>query len=415
MKRTLKLLVVVLLVLVPAFAQEKIKDLKPTVVLISIDGFRYDYLDLHSPPNLSRLAEKGVRARWMIPSFPTKTFPNHYTVATGLYPQNHGITDNNMYDPEFDAEFGLGKREEVQNPRWWGGEPIWVTAEKQGRTAAAYFFPGTETKISGVQPTFWRQYDGEVANETRIDTVLTWFDLPASERPTMFTLYFSDVDDAGHRFSPDAEETVAAVLRVDEMIGRLVEGFKKRGIEGKVNLIIVSDHGMVTVPARNRIVLDEMFDVSKADRVIWVGEIVQIWPKEGEEDAIYDAIKPRLPSQAKIYRKSEIPARYKYSTNRRIAPLLVLPDAGWVLVNRARADKMDAERPADSVGGSHGYDNLAPEMRALFVANGPAFKRSYLADPFSNVEVYNLMCHILGLTPAPNDGYLDNVKDVLKK
>src|SRR5687768_8142001 len=174
------LLLVLAVTVVPA--QQPIKDLKPTVILISLDGFRYDYLDKYHPPTLTALAKNGVRAKWMIPSFPTKTFPNHYTVATGLYPQNHGIIENNIYD--FGTTFSLGKREEVQNSRWWLGEPIWVTAEKQGQRAGAFFFPGTETEIKGVRPTFWKQYEHELPNEQRVDTILSWLDLPLEERPT---------------------------------------------------------------------------------------------------------------------------------------------------------------------------------------------------------------------------------------
>ena len=225
----LAVFVFALLLASESFTQtKKITDLDPTVILISIDGFRYDYLEKYKPKTLRRLAKKGVRAKWMIPSFPTKTFPNHYTIATGLLPENHGITTNNMYDPEFDAVFSLGKREEVQNPRWWGGEPIWVTAEKQGQKAGAFFFPGTEAPIGGKHPTFWKTYDGKIPNEQRVDTVLSWLDLPKKERPTIYTLYFSDVDDAGHRFSPDAKETKEAVRNVDKMIKRLVKGLKKR-------------------------------------------------------------------------------------------------------------------------------------------------------------------------------------------
>src|SRR6266567_8518126 len=200
----------------PVFAQAKpIRDLQPTVILVSLDGFRYDYLHRYRPMNLNSLATGGVRARSMIPSFPSKTFPNHYTIATGLYPQNHGIVENNIYDPEFKSVFTLSKREEVQNGRWWLGEPIWVTAEKQGERAASFFFPGTETEIAGKRPTYWKTYDAKIPNEERVNTILSWLDLPRAERPTLLTLYFSDVDDAGHAFSPDSVETRDAVIRVD--------------------------------------------------------------------------------------------------------------------------------------------------------------------------------------------------------
>ena len=264
------------------FGQKPIKDLKPTVILISFDGFRYDYIDKYKPKTLNKLAKNGVRAKWMIPSFPTKTFPNHYTIATGLYPEHHGIIENNIYD--FDTVFSLGKREEVQNPRWWLGEPIWVTAEKQGQRAGAFFFPGTEAEIAGFRPTFWKNYDGKIPNETRVDTILSWLDLPVAERPTIYTLYFSDIDDAGHGFSPDSEETGKAVKEVDEDLKRLVDGLKKRKIYKKVNLIIVSDHGMAAVKPENSVILDELFDFEETERILWTGEIVQIFPKENKED-----------------------------------------------------------------------------------------------------------------------------------
>ena len=176
------------------FAQKPVKDLKPTVILISLDGFRYDYFDKYQPKTLNKLAKEGVKAKWMTPAFPSKTFPNHYTIVTGLYPAHHGIVENNVYD--FSEVFKMDKKKEVQNSRWWFGEPIWVTAEKQGQIAASYFFVGSEAQIEGVRPTFWRAYNGRVVPQMRVDKVLSWLDYPVEKRPTMITLYFSDVDDA---------------------------------------------------------------------------------------------------------------------------------------------------------------------------------------------------------------------------
>ena len=390
-----------------------ITDLDPTVILISIDGFRADYLKRYNPKNLNRLAKNGVRAKWMTPSFPTKTFPNHYTVATGLVPENHGIIANNMYDPEFDSVFKLSKREEVQNQRWWGGEPIWVTAEKQGQIAGAFFFPGTEAPIGGKHPTYWKTYDGGIPNEKRVDTILSWIDLPKKKRPTIFTLYFSDIDDAGHDYSPESKKTGKAVKRIDKIIGRLTSGLSKRGVLEAVNLIIVSDHGMAEVDQRNVVILDEMFDTSLAKQILWVSEITQIFPKEGKEDEIYNSIKSKLPPEARIYRKSEVPARFRYRNHRRIAPLLVLPKPGWRVASREYFERTKARDNLDAPKGSHGYDNEHPSMRALFIARGPAFKQGYVAKPFKNVEVYNLMCKILGLKPAENDGDFENVSEML--
>jgi predicted AlkP superfamily pyrophosphatase or phosphodiesterase len=396
---------VLLIVIASAWGPSKpINKLRPTVILISLDGFRYDYLDKYQPPNLISLAHDGVQARWMIPSFPTKTFPNHYTIATGLYPQNHGIVENNVFDKSFDATFTMSNREEVQNGRWWLGEPIWVTAEKQGQKAAPLFWPGSEAEIAGIRPTYWKPYDWKMTNEARVDAILSWLDLPPGERPTFLGLYFNDVDDAGHDFSPDAVETRDAVIKVDGDLGRLIDGLKARGLFAQVNLIIVSDHGMATQDPNNAVILDELFDTNLAERVFWAGEIVSIFPKPGSEDAIYAALKAKLPPQATVYRKAELPERLHYSNSSRIAPLLVLPVEGWTLTTRKRFDQMKARDWKNGLKGGHGYDNELASMRAIFIAHGAAFKKGSVIEPFENIQVYNVMTRILGLRPAPNDG-----------
>ncbi|MFY9557535.1 MAG: ectonucleotide pyrophosphatase/phosphodiesterase [Blastocatellia bacterium] len=381
-----------------------IKDLRPTVILISIDGFRYDYLEKHEPPTLRSLARDGVQAKWMIPSFPSKTFPNHYTLVTGLYPQNHGIVENNVFDKSFNAMFTMSKREEVQNGRWWLGEPIWVAAERQGQKTAPYFFPGSEAEIAGTRPTYWEPYDENVSNDKRVDTILSWLDLPLSERPTFLALYFSDVDDAGHDFSPESAETHDAVLKVDKDLSGLIDGLKARSIFEQVNLVIVSDHGMATQDPNNVVILDELFDTGLAEKVIWTSEIVSIFPGAGNEDAIYKRLKANLPPRVKVYRKAEMPARFHYSSSPRIAPLLVLPDEGWRLTTRLKFEEAKAKAGSRGLRGGHGYDNQLESMRAIFIAHGSAFKKGSVIEPFENVQVYNIMTRILGLTPAPNDG-----------
>lgn len=391
-------------------AQREIRDLKSTVILIAVDGFRYDYFEKHQPPVLNRIAKEGVRAKWLIPSFPTKTFPNHYTVATGLYPQNHGIVENNIWD--FGVVFGMSKREEVENSRWWLGEPIWVTAEKQGQAAAAMFFPGTEAEISGKRPTFWSPYEHDFPIEQRVDKVLTWLDLPAKERPTVYTLYFSDIDSAGHRYGPDAAETREAVHKVDAAIGRLVDGLKRRGIYSKANLIFFSDHGMAPVDVSRTAVLDEYFDFALTDRILWTGEIVQIFPKTGKTDDI--AARLRNLKHAKCWKKADIPARLNYSTGRRVAPIICSADEGAVLSSRERLAERQKRADYGSPSGSHGFDNDFETMRAMFVAHGKAFKKSKVVEPFPNVDIYELMCRILKLKPAKNDGSLSRVKGMLR-
>ena len=393
------------------FAQKPVKDLKPTVILISLDGFRYDYFEKYQPQVLNELARNGVRAKWMIPSFPTKTFPNHYTVATGLYPQNHGIIENNIYD--FGEVFSIGNNKQVKNPRWWLGEPIWATAEKQGQIAASYFFVGSETVIGGEIPTFWRTYNGRVPPEMRVDKILSYLDLSAEKRPTMLTLYFSDTDDAGHEFSPDAEETRYAVQNLDRYIGQLMNGLKARKIDKKVNVIITSDHGMAAVDLRNAVFLDDYFDLDLAEKILWTNEIVQIFPKQGQTEEIYEKIKDL--ERTTCWRKEEIPARLNYNKSPRIAPIVCSSDEGWLTTNHKRYDDFikdldDVTRPR----GAHGYDNNLPSMRATFVAHGAAFKQGYTAEPFENIQIYNLMCKILGLTPAKNDGDLEMIKMILR-
>jgi predicted AlkP superfamily pyrophosphatase or phosphodiesterase len=416
MKTIFRFSILFLTLLYPALdlsAQTKaVKDLKPTVILISLDGFRYDYLDKYKPETLNELAKNGVRAKWMIPSFPTKTFPNHYTIATGLYPAHHGIVENNVYD--FGTVFSMSKREEVQNPRWWLGEPVWVTAEKQGQIAASYFFVGTEAKIEGEQPTFWRAWNGTVPAEMRVDKVLGWLDLPKSKRPTMITLYFSDVDDAGHAFSPDAEETKYAVWNTDRYIRRLMDGLKLRGIDEQVNVIIVSDHGMAAVDLRKTTFLDDYFDFDLAEKILWTNEIVQIFPNAGKTDEIYEQIKNL--EHTTCWKKADIPARLHYRDSPRIAPVVCSSEEGWITTSRKRyedwiEDISDIENPR----GAHGYDNKYQTMQATFIAHGAAFKKGYVAEPFENIQVYNLMCYILGLKPAKNDGNLNIVKEMLLK
>lgn len=397
-------------------AQPKpIRDLRPTVILVSLDGFRYDYLSKYQPANLNSLAREGVRARWMIPSFPSKTFPNHYTIATGLYPQHHGIVENNIYDTRFDKIFTLSDRDEIEKGRWWLGEPIWITAQKQGQRTGSIFYPGTEARIAGLRPNYWKTYDEHMPNEERVDAILGWLDLPVGQRPTFLSLYFSDVDDAGHAHGPGSLETKNAVQNVDRAVGRLVAGLKARDVFAKLNLIVVSDHGMATVDFNNAIILDELFDTKLAERIFWTREIISIFPKAGKEDEIYTTLKSRLPLSARIYRKRELPARLHYSNSPRIAPLLVLPKEGWILTNRTSFEEMKKNGDMKHVRGAHGYDNQLISMRAIFIAHGPEFRKRTIAEPFENVQVYNIMATLLGLKPAPNDGNYKTVRAVLKR
>jgi predicted AlkP superfamily pyrophosphatase or phosphodiesterase len=232
-------------------------DAPAPLILVSLDGFRDGYARRYDAPALDRMARTGTKADYLKLAFPTKTFPNHYTLVTGQYPARHGIISNNIYDPAFDASFSLGNTEAIRNARWWGAEPIWVTAEKQGLTAATYFWPGSEAAIGGVRPTYWRRYDGSVPGAERVDQVLQWLDRPPSERPDLVTLYFSAVDGAGHAEGPRSPAVAEAVTAVDGYLERLYDGLRARGQAEKVNVIVTSDHGMAPLSRERVIFLDD--------------------------------------------------------------------------------------------------------------------------------------------------------------
>ncbi len=408
-------LLLLLFSFVEIHSQKPIEDLKPTVILISLDGFRYDYLEKYQPKTLNLLARKGVRAKWMTPSFPSKTFPNHYTIVTGLYPAHNGIVENTIYDKSLNATFAINKREEIENSRWWLGEPIWVTAQKQGQIAASFFWVGSEAEIQGIRPTFWKTYEHKLPNEQRVDAVLSWLDLPKEKRPTMITMYFSDTDDAGHDFSPESPEVKTAVQRVDAAIARLYEGLKKRKVSKKVNLIVVSDHGMATANPNNAVLLDKYFNFDLAEQTTWSGEIVGIFPKAGSDGEWNRALNAKPIEHAKCWRKADIPERFHYRDSERIAPIVCSPDEGWMLTTSKRFEDYKKRNDMTKMRGAHGYDNELASMRAIFLAHGNAFRKQRVVEPFQNIEVYNVMCRILGLTPASNDGSMKLANQILRR
>ncbi|MDX1420405.1 MAG: ectonucleotide pyrophosphatase/phosphodiesterase [Rubricoccaceae bacterium] len=385
----------------------------PTLLLVSIDGFRHDYLERHPAPTLARIAAEGVRAERMIPAYPSVTYPNHYTIATGLRPAHHGIVGNRFYDPDLDAVFDAGDRSVQGEARWWGGEPIWVAAERQGRRAGVWAWPGSEAAVGGVRPWRWAPFDGRVPYATRVDTVLSWLDLPASERPAFLALYFGGVDEAGHAHGPDAPETAAAVADVDRALGRLMDGLDRRGLSEHAHLVVVSDHGMTEMAADRVVFLDDHLDAAvRADVERVTGEEpMGVWPRRGRAEALYAALRrARLP-HVRVVRREETPPHLHYRASPRIPPILLLADEGWTVTTRARWGRRD---PAPAVWGSHGFDPRLPSMGALLLARGPSFRRGVTVGPVENVHVYALMTHVLGLRPAPHDGDLDAVRAFLR-
>ena len=382
--------------------------IKPTVILISFDGFRWDYMEKTETPNLHRLAQEGVRSKRMIPSFPSKTFPNHYTIVTGLYPENHGIVSNRMFDPALNRSFvykdSLNNTESV----WWGGEPIWATAVKQGQLSATYFWPGSEAEIGGVRPTYYETYNGKAPDSSRVDKVLQWLDLPVEQRPTLITLYFSLTDDVGHRRGPESNEILTAIHAMDAMIGRLCDGLTARGLFNQVNIIALADHGFASTSADSLIFLDDYVDMNTVQAII-ESPVVGLRSKDGDDQKLFAQLAQAHPHM-KTYTRDNMPARFHFTKNNRISPVTLLADEGWSITTKSFFNKFKNYE----FGGSHGYDNELTSMGALFVAHGPAFKKGYTSEPFQNIHVYEIMAHILGLKPSPNDGSLETVKNMLK-
>jgi predicted AlkP superfamily pyrophosphatase or phosphodiesterase len=396
------ILVIALSSIVPAVQRGGVfSDLKPTVILISFDGFRWDYPTKAATPNLRRLMARGVHAQNLIPSFPSKTFPNHYTIVTGLYPGHHGIVANNIFDPPTGRTFAPAKIAEVRDPMWWGGVPIWTLVEQAGKASAPLSWPGSEAPHAGVMSHFWQPYDENRPPAARLDQLFAHLDLPAAQRPVFLSVYFEDTDAAGHERGPESQEVRDAIVRDDGYIGVLMDGLARRGIADRVNVVVVSDHGMAPVDDERVMVADDYFSADDA----FVSDInpnLSVFPKPGKEDSVYQAL-VRANQHLKAYRRDEIPERWHLHDHPRVPPVLAVSDEGWQVLRRATADDVKAGK-ITGLRGQHGYDPRLMSMRAFFVAAGPAFKRGVTVAPFENVHIYNVLARVLGVTPAPNDG-----------
>uniref|UniRef100_A0ACD5VZH9 Uncharacterized protein n=1 Tax=Avena sativa TaxID=4498 RepID=A0ACD5VZH9_AVESA len=378
---------------------------KPVVLLISTDGFRFGYQYKAPNPHLRRLIANGTSAvEGLIPVFPTLTFPNHYSIVTGLYPSSHGIINNFFPDPISGDQFNMGSHE----TKWWLGEPLWVTAVEQGVQASTFFWPGSEVKKGSwdCPDKYCRHYNGSVPFEERVDAILSYFDLPADEMPQFLTLYFEDPDHQGHQVGPDDPAITDAVEHIDEMIGRLIAGLEARGVFEDVNIIWVGDHGMVGTCDKKLVILEELAPWIEVgdDWVLSKTPLLAIRPPDGVSPAEVVAKmneglgsgKVKNGEYLKVYLKEDLPSRLHYSENYRIPPIIGLPAEGYkVEIKQSKAKEC---------GGAHGYDNAFFSMRTMFVAHGPRFEGGKTVPSFENVEIYNVIASILNLRPASNNG-----------
>ncbi|TBR38916.1 MULTISPECIES: ectonucleotide pyrophosphatase/phosphodiesterase [Dyella] len=395
----------------PAPVQTATAGARTPLLLISIDGYRADYIDRHLSPTLATLAKDGVKASALIPSFPSLTFPNHYTIVTGLRPDHHGIVNNTMSDPRL-GNFSLSNRKAAADGNWWAeGTPIWESAGRQGLHTATMFWPGSEADIHGYRPDHWLPYDGKITADQRVDQVLAWLDLPPSERPGFLTLYFDDVDHAGHSHGPDSKEVNEALGIVDTAMARLVAGLKQRQMLDAINIVVVSDHGMAATPVKNSVMIDQIITLDHVQQVS-LGVLAGFNPKPGFD---FERVKAKLVQpheHMQCWDKASVPARFQYGSNARVPQVVCLAQTGWRITTNAYMAKRMKDGSVSL--GDHGYDNQDPNMRAMFIAHGPAFRSGVNLPDVDNVDIYPMMTRILGIQPATNDGDVSHVQSALK-
>lgn len=403
-----RLLMLVLLVLSLASCTNSSRAPSPShtgpLILISIDGLHPDYLERVNTPAIDQLIAGGVKAQWMETVFPSFTFPSHYSIVTGLRPAQHGIVANRMRDPETDAIFTLKDSEQVRSSFWWGGEPIWVTAERQGLTAATLFWPGSEAEIAGDRPTHWLKYQHDLAHSARVEQVLAWLD--HAQRPDVITLYFSSVDSMGHSYGPQSAQVDAALQDVDAHIGQLLDGLAQRNLLERAHILLVSDHGMAEVAEERTIFLDDYIDLERLQSSL-LGPVGFFWPDKNEIEDVISLLKDAHPKMT-IARPQDLPKRFHFNGHRRIPPVVALADDGWIISHRG------PNRPYADALGAHGYDPELPSMRTVFIARSPLITPNTHMPAVSALDIYPLMAHLLGIQPSDNEGNLSAFRSALK-
>lgn len=379
------------------------------VLLISFDAFRWDYCAQHpnETPHFRQLASEGVKAEGLIPVFPSNTFPNHYAIATGLYPSHSGIVNNHMFDPTLGEKFVYKDTKSARDSRWWGGEPIWITAVKQGRKSACYFWPGSEAEIEGVHATYWKPYDYSVPFAKRLDELVEWLKLPPAERPAVITFYFEETNSAGHKFGPESPELAKTLHALDAELGTMLDRFEAEHVA--VNLVLVSDHGMAPTDPKKVVWLSDYIDMATV-QVDFDATVGGIRPKPGTDIAKLMANLSRMPFMH-VYQAEDLPARLHVDPkNPRVPPIWIMPDEGAEIQEKSAFKALIGQM----LKGEHGYDPAFTSMHGLFIAHGPAFRQGVTVPEVENVHIYNLLCAAAGLKPAPNDGDDRLVRAALK-
>lgn len=372
-------------------------------VIISLDGLRWDYLDAYDVPFLNQLAREGVKAV-MQPSFPSKTFPNHYTLATGLTPDHHGVIANIFWDRERGVEFSLSNKVTRADGKYYGGDPVWLTAKHQGVKTATVYWVGSDVAIGGEHPTYWRDYQTDQLDYPgRVNEIVRLLSLPEKDRPHLVMAYFEEPDRSGHSYGPMNRMTRRAMESMDLLLSNLWARIQQLPIAGQVNLIVTGDHGMTSVDPKRFVDIDDVLPRHWYERFCNDYPTLIYASAPQYIDSICDALQGV--DHIRAWKQADIPAYLGYGTNKNMGDVVVLPDVGWLF----------ADKPSTKQRGSHGFDHTAADMQVGFRAIGPDFKVGYeKPERFSNVCVYPLLCYLLGVTPSPNDGSLDAVRDMLR-
>jgi predicted AlkP superfamily pyrophosphatase or phosphodiesterase len=383
---------------------------KPYVLLISFDGFRWDYPSTYNTPNINFLKDSGASAVSLQPCFPSKTFPNHYSIITGMYAENHGIIANAFVNPVTGEQYRLGDTISVRDPKWYTGEAFWETAKKNGIITASMFWPGSEVNDENRRPDYFKYYDHNYPYKDRIGQIMKWLELPYPQRPYFICSYFDATDHAGHTFGPSSPETEKAVMSLDSILGTILNRLNQSELKDSINILLVSDHGMTEV-SKTRIVNIEQILKDEKCRYSDAGPVMMIFPKEGETERIYRILK-QYEKNFKVYLKKDIPGWYHYSDNSLIAPVLVIADIGWSVVSNNSADWFSG----DSYRGNHGFSNYEMDMHGIFFAYGPLIKKGLRTGTLRNIDIYPLLCKIYNIEPNhKTDGQFEKIGFILKE
>lgn len=378
---------------------------EPYVILISFDGFRWDYPNRGISPNLEYIKESGVSALSLRPVYPSITFPNHISIITGMYPENHGIIQNYFTDPVTNESYSISDTGAVRNPEWYRGEAFWETAGRNGIRTASYFWPGSEVNLQYRRPYYYEKYEHKRDYRKRVEGIIDWLKLPYNLRPHFITLYFDAADTQGHQTGPDSPEINTQIARLDSMIGLLFSGLRNIGMMDSTDIILVSDHGMAEVSSSRVVNVKTIIGAGK--QVQWEGPVMMVNPSPDSIDYYYNLLK-KNENHYKVYTKSNIPSYFHFSSSHLIYPIILVAENRWSL-------SYENKKRAHTTGGAHGYEKDEMDMHAVFMAMGPSFRKGFRTGTLWNIDIYPLLCKIFNIPPRQNiDGKLDRIEFILK-